>query len=103
MKYMDWLRKATDDAVSAIKWPSQRARIDRAFADREDDLLETEAKVQEQIIEIERRMVTAPKEELRSLIDQGLELLADLEAAKLNTKNAAEWYNKLKGDGPAEA
>lgn len=99
-KYWDFLRKAGDAAIEEIKWPTQKARIARAFADRQDDLGEVEGTVADRLIDIERKLITADKKDLAELIDEGLKLLITIEAAEKNSKNAKAWFEKLSGDSP---
>jgi len=98
--YFDWLRKLTDDVVTAVKWPAQSRRIDRAFAKKADRLEEIEAQTSEKILDIERQLLTADEDSMDYLIDAGLSLLVDLDAARINSKTASEWLEKLRGEAP---
>lgn len=98
--YFDWLRKLTDDIVTAVKWPAQAKRIDRAFAKKADRLEEIEASTAERILDIERQLLTADEDDMDDLIDSGLAMIADLEAARANSKAADAWLDKLKGAAP---
>ena len=99
-RYFDWLRSLTDDIVTAVKWPAQAKRIDRAFAKKADRLEEIEAQTAERILAIEREFLTADEDDMDDLIATGLEMIADLEAARANSKAADEWLAKLKGAAP---
>lgn len=100
--YFDWLRRLTDDIVTAVKWPAQAKRIDRAFAKKADRLEEIEAKTAELILDIERQFLTADEDDMDDLISTGLEMIADLEAARANSKAADAWLSKLKGAAPSD-
>lgn len=96
MNYIEALRKKGSEAVEAIKWPRQEARIFRQFEKKIDELVEQEDSVADAILELETQFLAAPEYNMPELINQGLRLMADLDAARGNSAVAQAWLEKLR-------
>lgn len=101
--YFEFLRKATDTVIEAVKWPGQARKIERQFAKKQDELEEVRDRLADKVLDIEKKLTTASEDEMGSIIKSGVQAMIELDAAKRNAAVAKEWYAKLKGPAPAEA